>query len=149
MAQDPHFDPFEPLFFIRHVERLFLPVTVGKLGNWITAGFVKPDFRKHPRGGKDRWAVTLIELTRIHIIEILVNKIGIRPSHGVAVADFSVKLLIESLERNQRNLADGVPNAQVHVLTALSKFGRMKSIAVFRKQDVEGWFAEDPYRNPN
>jgi hypothetical protein len=51
---ETYFSVHDPQFSEQDLSNLFSPATLLKLGNWIQAGYIKPDYCKDPRGGRDR-----------------------------------------------------------------------------------------------
>lgn len=145
---DTLFDVHAPQFSMEDLGRVFYPDVMLKLGNWIAAGYVKPDFWKDPRGGKDRRRFSIVEMTRISLIDQLVNGIGIKPSHAAEVADFAIPFLNDAFDRDAAQ--DLVSRARIYISTWLNRAdGKMKSGVNYRKSGDTAWYIDDPFRNPD
>ena len=138
-----------PQFSQEDVGRIFFPDVMLKLGNWITAGHVKPERVKDPvKGGPARLRYSVTEIYRIGVIDMLVNGIGIKPSQAAEVADFALPFLNDAFDRH----LDGerVSEARMYVTSYLERDdGTMKSRIFYRKPDDGALYLEDPYRNPD
>src|SRR5687768_2555944 len=97
---DTFFDVHDPQFSHEDLARIFFPDTMLKVGNWIQAGHVKPDYWKDPRGGKERRRYSIVEIARIGIIDQLVHGVGIKPSQAAEIADFGIPFLNDSFDRH-------------------------------------------------
>jgi hypothetical protein len=146
---DTFFDVHAPQFSHDDVGRIFFPDTMLKLGNWITAGYVKPERVKDPvKGGPARLRYSVTEIVRIAILDSLVNGIGIKPSQASEVADFCMPFLNDAFDRHP----DGelVSTARLYVASWLNREdGKMKSSVSYRKLDDPALYVEDPYLNPD
>jgi hypothetical protein len=142
------FDVHVPQFSMEDLGRLFPPEVMLKVLNWIQAGYVKPDYWKDPRGGKDRRRFSIVEITRIAIIDSLVNGIGIKPSQAVEVADFCIPFLNETFDRDAAQELKST--ALVYVMTWLGRSdGKMQSTVYYRKLDDPILYDDNPDSNPD
>lgn len=151
------FDRYGGVFFQVHtnqfshddLSKIFFPDTMLKLGNWIAAGYVKPDYQKdHTRGGPDRRRYSIVEITRISIIDSLVNGIGLKPSQAAQVADFGIPFLNDTIERHPDNTLKST--ARIYIASRLNREdGRMKSAVYYRKLDDPHFYSDDPNLNPD
>jgi hypothetical protein len=145
MAYDGNtfFDVHAPQFSIEDLGQIFLPDVMLKLGNWIQRGYVKPDYFKDPRGGKDRRRFSIVEMERIAIIDNLVNGIGLKPSQAAEIADFSMPFLNDSFDRDAAQ--ERVTKARMYVVSSLRREeGKMKSRVLYRKPDEAAWYEHNP-----
>lgn len=151
------FDRYGGVFFEVHtnqfshddLSKIFFPDTMLKLGNWIAAGYVKPDYQKDPtRGGPDRRRYSIVEITRIAIIDTLVNAIGLKPSQAAQVADFSIPFLNDTFDRHPDNTPKST--ARIYIVSWLNREdGRIKSTVYYRKLDDPNLYGDDPHLNPD
>jgi len=145
------FDVHVPQFSHDDLGKIFPPDTMLKVGNWINAGYVKPDFWKDPRGGKDRRRYSIIEITRIAIIDSLVNGIGLKPSHAAQIADVGITFLNDSFDRHPDNVLKST--AHMFVASWLGREdGKVKSDIYYRKvEDADDpyFYLHDPHLNPD
>jgi hypothetical protein len=148
---ETYFSVHDPQFSEQDLSNLFFPATLLKLGNWIQAGYIKPDYRKDPRGGRDRRRYSIVEIARISIIDGLVNCIGIAPSRAVEVADFCIPFLNDHFDRNPDRTLKSL--SSIYVISWLDRSsGRMQSKVMYRKppeDDDFAWYEDDPFLNPD
>jgi hypothetical protein len=146
---DTFFDVHTPQFSHDDVGRLFFPDTMLKLTNWINAGYVKPERVKDLlHGGKPRLRYSITEITRIAIIDSLVNGVGIKPSQAVVVADFAMPFLNDQFDRHP----DGelISTARMYVTAWLRREdGKVQCGVYYRKRDDPNFYVDDPFVNPD
>ena len=146
---DTYFDCIGSQFSEIDLASILMPATMLKLGNWVHAGYVKPDYWKDPRGGRDRRRYSMVEIFRIALIDTLVNSVGIKPSQAVEIVDFALPFLNDVCfdrhpDREQKS------KARIHVLSHIDRStGRMKSHVTYFKPDDNSYYSEDPYLNPD
>jgi hypothetical protein len=147
---DTFFDCTTPQFSEQDLANILFPETMLKLGNWIQAGYVKPDYWKDPRGGKDKRRYSIVEIFRIGLIDSLVNGIGIKPSHAVEVVDFVIPFFNDIFDRHpDRELKS---KAALYVMSWLDRrTGHMVSNVLYVKPDDAAgtYYEDDPYLNPD
>jgi hypothetical protein len=150
MAYDGNtfFDVHTRQFSVEDLGQIFFPDTMLKLGNWIQAGYIKPDYFKDPRGGRDRRRFSIVEIARIALIDTLVNGIGIKPSLAAEIADYAVPFLNETFVRDAAQ--ERVSNARVYIISCLRREdGKMQSLTLYRKPEDPAWYTDNPDLNPD
>jgi hypothetical protein len=144
-----HFvDCTSPLFSEHDLTKLLFPETILKLGNWIAAGYVKPKYEKDPRGGKDRRRYSIVDITRITIMDSLVNGVGIPPRSAIEVADFAMTFQGDCFDRHP----DGAMKspAKIYVISHRDRStGRMNSHVFYSKPNEPALYPDDPFINPD
>jgi hypothetical protein len=143
-----YFDVFEQQFSVEDLSHIFFPDTMTKLNFWITAGYIKPLAYKDPRGGRDRRRFSIIEISRIAIIDSLVHSVGLRPSHAVQIANFCLPFLNDTFDRDAAHELKST--SKLYVRSWLDRAsGKMKSRVFYRKHGEHQFYADDPDLNPD
>jgi hypothetical protein len=142
------FDVYAFQFSVDDLGHIFHADTMLKLNNWIQAGYIKPNFWKDPRGGKERRRFSITEIARIAVIDALVNSVGIKPNEAIEVADFCIPFLNESLERDATGKLKSTAN--MYVMSWRDRAtGKTQSSVYYRKPNDPNLYTDNPDLNPD
>jgi hypothetical protein len=116
------------------------------INNWVAAGYLKPDYRKDPRGGRDRRRFSIMAMARAKIIASCVTDIWLRPSHAVEIADFAIPYLNEQFDRHP----DGelVSKSLLFIVSRIEG-NQVRSLPIYQRPNETAIYFGDPDRNPD
>jgi len=120
--------------------------TMATVNNWVAAGYLKPDYWKDPRGGKDRRRFSILAMVRAKIIASCVTDTWLRPSHAVEIADFAIPYLNEQFDRHP----DGelISKARLSIVSRIES-GQVRSLPIYQRPNETAIYFGDPDRNPD
>jgi hypothetical protein len=118
----------------------------GTVNNWMHAGYLKAEYVKDPRGGRDRRRFSIMAMARAKIIASCVRDAGLKPSYAAEIADFAAPIINETFERD---LAGEPVSVNEKYLVCRLHEGKMHSVPLYRRPKEMFFFTDDPNLNPD